>query len=222
MKIGVIGTGRMGRALGLGWARGGHEVLFGSRDPSKAETVAAGGSGSARAGDFDAAAAFGEVVLYTVRDVLPSSLLRKPEALAGKIVIDTNNSAILGLEIPDRDRRPGLHFTTPIPSLAERLAAGAPGARVVKAFNTIPSRVIALGRERLAPHRISVFLCSDDAEAKATVKGLAEELGFVGVDSGELERAQLVEAVADFIRFQIAGMGLGDLATISVHLVPEQ
>jgi predicted dinucleotide-binding enzyme len=220
MKIGVIGTGNMGRTLGLHWARGGHEVLFGSRDPSKAKAVAESGPASSQAGDFDAAAAFGEVVLYTVRDVLPSSLLRQAQPLAGKVVIDCSNSAILGLEIPDRDRRPGLHFTTPIPSRAERIAADAPGARVVKAFNTIPAQVLELDRETLAPHRVSVFLCSDDAAAKATVKGLAEELGFVGVDSGELERAQLVEAVADFIRFQIVAMSLGPFATISVHVVP--
>lgn len=219
MKIGIIGTGNMGRALGLRWAHGGHHVLFGSRDLRKAKAVAASGPSSTQAGDFDAAAAFGEVVLYTVRDVLPSSLLREPQALASKIVIDCNNSAILGLDIPDRDHRPGLHFTTPIPSLAERLAADAQGARVVKAFNTIPSKIIELDREKLAPHRVSVFLCSDDSQAKSVVKGLAEELGFVGVDSGELERAQLVEAVADFIRFQIISMGRGPFATISVNLV---
>ncbi len=195
MRIGIIGTGNMGRALGLRWARGGHHVLFGSRDLSKAKAVAAGSPGSAQAGDFDAAAAFGEVVLYTVRDVLPSGLLREPQALAGKIVIDCNNSAILGLDIPDPDHRPGIHFTTPIPSLAERLAADAQGARVVKAFNTIPAKVIELDREKLEPHRVSVFLCSDDPQAKSVVGGLAEELGFVGVDSGELERAQLVETV---------------------------
>ncbi len=85
MKIGIIGTGNMGR--GLRWAREGHHVLFGSRDLSKAKAVAVSGPGSAQAGDFDAAAAFGEVVLYTVRDVLPSSLLREPQALAGKVVI---------------------------------------------------------------------------------------------------------------------------------------
>jgi predicted dinucleotide-binding enzyme len=220
MRIGIIGTGNMGRALGLRWARGGHDVLFGSRDLSKAETVAASAPNSAQAGDFDAAAAFGDVVLYTVRDVFPSSLLSKPQALAGKIVIDCNNSAILGLDIPDPDHRPDVHFATPIPSLAERLAADAQGARVVKAFNTIPSKIIELDREKLAPHRISVFLCSDDPQAKAIVSGLAEELAFVSVDSGELEHAQLVEAVADFIRFQILSMGLGPFATISVHLVP--
>jgi predicted dinucleotide-binding enzyme len=219
MRIGIIGTGNMGRALGLRWARGGHDVLFGSRELNKAETIAASGPDSTQAGDFDAAAAFGDVVLYTVRDVFPSNVLGKPQALAGKIVIDCNNSAILGLDIPDPYRRPGVHFTTPIPSLAERLAADAQGARVVKAFNTIPSKIIELDREKLVPHRVSVFLCSDDRQAKSVVSGLAEELGFVGVDSGELERAQLVEAVADFIRFQILGMGLGPFATISVHLV---
>src|SRR5262245_5036435 len=221
MKIGVIGTGRMGRALGLGWARQGHEVLFGSRDPEKARAIAALEPGSARGGDADAAAMFGEVVLYTVRDVPPSRLLRMPQSLAGKIVIDCNNSAILGLDAPDPEQRPGLHFVTTVPALAERLAAGVPDAHIVKAFNTIPANVIELERERLAPHRVSVFLCSDDSQAKSVVKSLAEELGFVAVDSGGLDRAQLVEAVADFIRFQIGDMGLGPMATISVHRLPE-
>ena len=222
MKIGIIGTGGMGRALGQRWARAGHEVLFGSRDRSKAEeAAAAASSASARAGDFDDAAAFGEVVLYTVRDVLPSRLLRSSEALRGKVLIDCNNSGILGLDVPDPQRRPGLHFTTPVSSHAERLAADVPDARVVKAFNTMAAQVIALDRDELARHRISVFLCSDDAPAKAVVRGLAEELGFVGVDSGELERSQLVEALADFVRFQIADMGLGPVATLSLHRLGE-
>lgn len=212
----------MGRALGLRWARGGHEVFFGSRDLNKAKAVAAGGSSSAQAGDFDAAAAFGDVILYTIRDHFPSSALKEPQALSGKIVIDCNNSAILGLDVPDPDNRPGLHFTTPIPSLAERLAADAPGARVVKAFNTMASQVIELDRDELARRRVSVFLCSDDAQAKSVVRGLAEELGFVGVDCGELERARLVESVGDFIRFQIIEMGLGPFATISVNVASEQ
>jgi predicted dinucleotide-binding enzyme len=210
----------MGRALGIGWSRAGHQVLFGSRDVRKAKAAADASPISAQAGDFDDAAAFGDVVLYTVRDVLPSSLLREPRALSGKVVIDCNNSAILGIDIPDPDHRSGVHFSTPIPSLAERLAADVPDAHIVKAFNTMPSPVIELGSERLAPHRVSVFLCSDDKHAKLIVKDLAEELGFVGVDSGELERAQLVEAVGDFIRFQILAMGFGSFATISVNILP--
>lgn len=212
MKIGVVGTGNMGRTLGLLWARKGHQVLFGSRDRRKAEAVAANGYGRAQAGNLDDAAAFGEVILYTVRDILPSSLLRQPQVLSGKIVIDCNNS-----EVPSDFR-----FAAPIPSLAERLAADVPGARVVKAFNTMAAQLIELGRDSLAPHQISVFVCSDSADAKAVVSSLAEELGFVSVDSGELERARLVEAVADFIRFQIIGMGRGPFAAISVHVVPVQ
>jgi 8-hydroxy-5-deazaflavin:NADPH oxidoreductase len=220
MKIGIIGTGNMGRALGARWAHRGHEVLFGSRDLSKAKAIAERNPGSTHAGDFDAAAAFGDVILYTIRDHLPSSVLRDPQALSGKIVIDCNNSAILGLDVPDPEHRPGIHFTTPIPSLAERLAADTPGARVVKAFNTMASQVIELEHDVLAKCRISVFLCSDYAQAKLVVKGLAEELGFACVDCGELERARLVESVGDFIRFQIIGMDLGPLATISVNVIP--
>jgi predicted dinucleotide-binding enzyme len=152
------------------------------------------------------------VILYTVRDILPSTLLRQPQVLSGKIVIDCNNS-----EVPSDFR-----FAAPIPSLAERLAADVPGARVVKAFNTMAAQLIELGRDSLAPHLISVFVCSDNANAKAVVSILAEELGFISVDSGELERARLVEAVADFIRFQIIGMGRGPFAAISVHVVPMQ
>ncbi len=219
MRIGIIGTGNMGQALGVRWAREGHRVLFGSRKPGKARAVAA--SCAAQAGDFDAAAAFGEVVLYTVRDVLPSSLLRSPQTLAGTIVIDCNNSAVLGLDIPDPDRRPGFHFTTPVPSLAERLAGDVPGARVVKAFNTLPARVIELEREQLVRHRVSAFLCSDDAAAKAAVKELAEELGFVAVDGGGLERAGLVETLADLVRFQILAMGRGPTTTLSLEDLEE-
>ena len=135
-------------------------------------------------------------------------------------MIDCNNSDIPGFNSLT-DRPVDFRFAATVPSLAERLAAEAPGARVVKAFNTIPQQVIDLGRDKLAPHRVSVFLCSDDVPAKVVVKGLAEELGFVGVDSGGLERAQLVEAVADFLRFQIIAMRLGPYATISVNLVPE-
>jgi predicted dinucleotide-binding enzyme len=222
MNIGIIGTGNMGRSLGRGWSRAGHSVLFGSRDVSKAKTVAADSGGSLQAGTLDEAASFGDVVLYTVPNVFPSRVLKEPGTLSGKILIDCNNSAILGLDVPDPAGRAGVHFTTPVPSLAEQIAANVPAAHVVKAFNTIPATVIQLGREKLAAHRVSVFLCGDDVQAKSTVNGLVEDLGFVGVDSGDLERAQMVEAVADFIRFQILDMRLGPFATISVTVLKGQ
>src|SRR5260370_35889976 len=113
MTIGIIGTGNMGRALGTGWAQAGHDVFFGSRDPAKAKEAA---GEFAESGGFDDAAAFGSIVLYTVRDVLPSNLLRQTETLTGKVVIDCTNSAILGLEVSYPQRPSRLHFEPPAPS----------------------------------------------------------------------------------------------------------
>jgi 8-hydroxy-5-deazaflavin:NADPH oxidoreductase len=216
MKIGIIGTGNMGRALGTAWAQTGHDVLFGSRDPAKAKDAA---GDFAQSGNFDDAAAFGSIVLYTVRDVLPSNLLRPPETLTGKIVIDCTNNAILGVEVPDPQGRPGVHFETSIPSRAERMAADIPRARVVKAFNAIPGSVIALGAEKLRPNAVPVFLCADDEDAKSAVKQLVEDLGFIGLDSGRLEHANVVEGAADFLRLQIVAMGLGGFATLAIKIV---
>ena len=217
MKIGIIGTGHMGRTLGLRWAGAGHDVLFGSRDPDKARAVAARGTSTTRAGDFDDAAGFGDVVLYTVRAVFPSQLLRRPQALAGKVIVDCNNRDL------GNDGDPATFRFEPPPrhSLSQALQADVPQARVVKAFNTLPHAVIERPREALAPHRVSVFLCADDAAAKATVKGLAEDLGFVGVDCGDLDRSHLVDGAADFARFQIGAMGLGLSSTLSIHVLPK-
>jgi predicted dinucleotide-binding enzyme len=212
MKIGIIGTGNMGVALGSSWARNGHAVLFGSRDLNKAKQAAAGASSTAEAGDFDAAAAFGDVVLYTARGVFPSALLRNPRSLAGKVVIDCNNTDL------DDDMRP-IDVDPSGPTLAEQLAADVPDARIVKAFTSIPHRIIELDRATLAPYRISALLCADDAAAKAVVKALAEELGFVGIDCGPLKRSRIVDGATDFLRFQIGGMGLGPFATLSLNVV---
>ena len=212
MNIGIIGTGNMGGALGARWATNGHSVLFGSRDRGKAKAAAARVASGAQAGDFDDAAAFGDVVLYTVRGIFPSLLLRNPRVLAGKIVIDCNNTDL------DGDMRP-IGVDPGGPTLAEQLAADVPDARVVKAFSSIPHRIIELDRQTVAPHRISVLLCADDLAAKATVKGLAEELGFVGIDCGPLKRSRVVDGATDFLRFQIGGMGLGPFAALSLNLV---
>jgi predicted dinucleotide-binding enzyme len=212
MNIGIIGTGNMGAALGTRWASNGHAVLFGSRDRGKAKAVASRVAGAAQAGELDDAAAFGDVVLHTVRGIFPSTLLRNPGALAGKVVIDCNNTEV------DGDMRP-IGVDPNGPTLAERLAADVPDARVVKAFSSVPHRVIELDRETLAPYRIAVLLCADDLAAKATVKRLAEELGFVGVDCGPLGRSRVVDGATDFLRFQIGGMGLGPFAALSLNMV---
>ncbi len=194
MKIGIIGTGNMGRSLGIVWQRLGHEVVFGARDPQKAAFASSLAAGS-RSGSNDEAAAFGELLLYTPRDVLSDVA-----ALRGKIVLDCNNQ-----EVPSDFRFPAVTF-----SIAEDLARQLPDARIVKAFNTMPQEVFELCPDAVRPYQVAAFIASDDAAARATVLGLASEMGFRAIDCGFLQQSRLLETAADLIRFLIISQGMGD------------
>jgi predicted dinucleotide-binding enzyme len=188
MRIGIVGIGAVGRTLGTIWARAGHEVAFGSRDPVRA-TEAATGLAGARATTSEEAAAFGEVVLWTPRGVMPAD----PDMLAGKIVLDPNNG----------EPGPSGSYASPRPegpSFAEQLQAAAPRARVVKAFNTVVMRLLREDRERLSASGAQVFLAGDDAEAKTVAAALAADTGLGAVDLGGLEAAWMAEAMADTFR----------------------
>ena len=188
MQIGIVGTGPVGRTLGTIWARAGHAVAFGSRDPARAAEAAMGLAG-ARATTQEEAAAFGEVVLWTPRGVMPAN----PAMLAGKIVLDPNN----------RGPGPDGGYASPRPegpSFAEQLQAAAPRARVGKAFNTVVMRVLREDPERLQVSGAQVFLAGDDAEAKKVAAALAMDIGLGTVDLGGLEAAWMAEALADTFR----------------------
>ena len=210
MKIGIIGTGNMGRTLGLRLAEQGHDLLFGSSDAHKASAVAAMASARARSGTYDDAAAFGDAVFYSLRDRVPSQVLRSAAVLDGKIVIDPNNRLI-----PD-----GFAYGPLIAeSIAERLQADVPRARVVKAFNTVAQEILEVDAAELRRHHTAMFIAGDDADARRQVGSLAEEIGFDVVDCGGLRQARLLEALADFVRYLIAGRQLGVATTLAVHRV---
>lgn len=212
MKIGIIGTGNMARSLGILWAEQNHEVFFGSRHAEKGRSVAEFAENGAKGGTNDEAAEFGEVIFYSVRDIMPSEVFSEPKILKNKIVIDCNNRAI-----PENyDFNPLLDE-----SLAEKLAANIPDAHVVKAFNTMAQEIFELSLRPLKDHNVSCFICGDNEQAKQTVMSLAQEIGFAPIDCGELSRARMVEALGDFIRYVMGGMGLGAYATISIHKLPE-
>ncbi|AFY34040.1 NADPH-dependent F420 reductase [Calothrix sp. PCC 7507] len=210
MKIGIIGSGNMGRSLGILWAQQGHQVYFGSRDAAKGMAVAEFAASGTQGGTNDEAAAFADVILWTARGVMPKELLSNTEVLNSKIIIDCNNQ-----EIP-------AEFAYPMiaESLAEKLAKVIPNARVVKAFNTMAQEVFELAPEPLKDYQVSVFVAGDDEPAKKIVMQLAEEIGFVPVDSGILRNARLVEGLGDFIRLIIIGQQQGSYATISVNILP--
>jgi 8-hydroxy-5-deazaflavin:NADPH oxidoreductase len=210
MKIGIIGSGNMGRSLGILWAEQGHQVFFGARTAAKGQAVAALAGQGTQGGTNNEAAAFGEVLLYSVRGIHPADVLTSTEVLTGKILIDPNNSTI-----PD-----GFAYEPIAKSLAETLAEQVPNAIVVKAFNTMAQEVFELAPHPLQEHRVSVFVCADDAAARQVVMTLAEEIGFVAVDCGGLRQARLVEGLGDFIRFMIIGQLQNPYATLSVNILP--
>lgn len=211
MKIGVVGTGNMGRALGINWAQADHHVFFGARSQQRAQEAQELAGPDALAGTNDEAAEFGDVILYSARGVHPAEVLSDTEVLDGKVVIDCNNR-----EIPE-----GYAFqSVDGPGLAEVLQSQVPHARVVKAFNTMAQEVFEHQPAALADHRVSAFICGDDSQARAAVSTLARDLGLQPVDCGALRNVRLLEWLGDFIRFMIGGQQLGPYATISVNVLP--
>jgi 8-hydroxy-5-deazaflavin:NADPH oxidoreductase len=210
MKIGIIGSGNMGRSLGIAWTELGHDVFFGGRDPEQARQAAALTHGRARSGTNDEAAVFGEVLLYSLRGVNPSAALQRTDSLDNKIVIDLNNS-----EIPsDFDYEP---ITV---SHAEKLQQQIPRARVVKAYNTFAQEIIELFPDRIRSFKVATFVAADDQNARKAVIELSRELGLDPIDCGPLKRARLVEGLADFIRFLMISGGRPD-ANLSIVDVPD-
>ena len=197
MRIGIVGIGPVGQPLGTIWARAGHEVAFGSRDPARAAAAVIGVAGT-HGTTREEAAAFGEVVLWTPRGVMPAD----PDMLTGKIVLDPNN----------RGPGPDGSYASPRPerpSLAEQLQAAAPRARVVKAFNTVVMQLLREASERLRASGAQVFLAGDDAEAKRVAAALAAQTGLGAVDLGGLEAAWMAEAMADTFRQAMATSAAG-------------
>ena len=210
MKIGIIGSGNMGRSLGILWAEQGHEVFFGARTPEKGQEVAASAGHKTQGGSNDEAAAFGAVLLYAVRGVNPAEVFSSIDILDGKIIIDCNNQ-----EIPEN-----FAYRAITRSLAEKLAAEVPKARVVKAFNTMAQELFELAPDPLKNYNVSVFVAGDDVSAKQAVMQLAAEIGFQPIDCGELRHARLIEGTGDLIRLLMIQQHMGSFATISVHALP--
>lgn len=212
MKIGIIGTGNMGRAIGLRFARLGHEVVFGARTPADAEAVAAKAGAPSRAASNDDAARDGEVLVWTMRDTDPSAVLRDPSVLSGKVVINVNNRDYAN------EVKSGAWFSE---AIAERFQANAPDARVVKALNVVAMEALDVSAERLREAGAQVFIAGNDAGAKSVVTGLLAELGFEAVDLGAGGVAfRAAEALADVIRMLMIDGGRGG-ANLQVRTLPK-
>jgi hypothetical protein len=200
MKIAMIGTGRVGAVLGRRWAEAGHQVVFGSRRPDTDDVralVASAGSTASASPPAEAAAAADVVVLATPGNAA-EAVVSDLGDLDGKVLIDCTNPILPGLA--------GLSVGTD-DSAAERIARAAPGARVVKAFNTTGST--NMEDPVYEGGRLAMFVCGDDAGAKGVATELAAALGFEVIDSGPLTSARWLEPMAMLWVTLAYGLGNG-------------
>jgi 8-hydroxy-5-deazaflavin:NADPH oxidoreductase len=181
----IIGTGNMASALAGRALAGGNAVEIIGRDPVKAKELAAA-LGGATVGTAGTAPA-GDIVVLAVPYASAAAVIGEyGDALDGKVIVDMTNPITLDFK----------GFVTPEGSSgAQEIAKAAPaGAHVVKAFNTLPSDVLAAGSAEGRP--LDVFIAGDDAQAKARVSVFIESLGLRPMDAGQLPMARALENVA--------------------------
>lgn len=187
MRIGIIGAGMIGSTMAKLWADAGHTVLIASRHPEELEPLADQLGPNASTGAPVDAAAFGEVVLLTVPlAAIPTLAADIAPSLSGKIVLDTGNA------YEKRDGAAAHEATKHSKGSAGWAAAMFPGARWVKAFNTVYFKVLEREAHRDGD-RVGIPLASDDQEALETAAGLVRDAGFDPVIVGGLARGKEFE-----------------------------
>jgi predicted dinucleotide-binding enzyme len=191
MKIGILGSGDVGQALGVGLASLGHEVKMGTRDPGQdkiREWLRRAGAG-ASAGTFAEAAAFGDLaVLATSWSGTENAIkLAGAKSLAGKVVIDVTNP----LDFSGGAPRLAVGHTD---SAGEMVQRWLPKSRVVKTLNHVGNAHMVHPRFPGGPP--DMFVCGDDAQAKRAVTDLLKDLGWSVIDIGGLEGARYLEPLA--------------------------
>jgi predicted dinucleotide-binding enzyme len=189
MKVGILGSGEVGKSLAGGFLKNGHEVMIGTREPGKlTEWQKAEGKG-AKAGSFADTAAFGALLVLATKGTAAKDVLKQAGAknLEGKTVIDATNP------ITDEAPENGVlkFFTSMDRSLMEDLQAAAPKAKFVKAFNSIGSDFMV--NPNFAGGKPTMFFCGDDAKAKAEVADIVKKFGFEPEDVGGAASARALE-----------------------------
>lgn len=199
MNIAIIGAGAVGGALGKGWARAGHCIIYGVPTPNDPKhTAAAQDAGDAALVSPAEAARQADVIALAVPWQAVEQAIADCGNLDGKLVIDVTNPlrmAADGLEL-------ALGFDS---SGAEEVARLAPGARVVKTMNQVGFAVMADSAGYPVPP--SMFVAGDDADAKGTVVKLVSDLRFQAIDVGPLKLARLLEPYAMLWIHQVVNRG---------------
>jgi predicted dinucleotide-binding enzyme len=186
MHIGILGSGIVARTLGAGFIKYGHRVMLGTREPEKLTDWA--GTSGATIGSVADAAAFGELLVLAVKGSAAEDVIRMAgRGMDGKVVIDTTNPIAAAPPVN------GVlsFFTTLESSLMERLQAVSPGARFVKAFNSVGNRRMV--NPSFTDGQPTMFICGNDDDARGTVAGLCQQFGWDVQDLGKAEAARAIE-----------------------------
>ena len=185
--IAIIGTGRVASALGPQFAKLGHEIVYGSRNPARDSVrglVANTGDGATIASP-SAAAQQSRIVVLATPWTATEQVVKGLGDLSGKIIVDPTNAYA---QAGDGLRKVGVE-----PSAAELIQSWAPEAKVVKAFNTLNSATMADPSSAGGP--VTIPIVGDDQEAKAVVADLVTGIGLEVVDLGPLRYAYVVEGM---------------------------
>lgn len=189
MKIAILGSGSIGATLGAKWAAAGHQVVFGVRDPNSTKARTASEHGATDT--IPNAIGFGEVVVFaTPAGAVPEIVAAYGELLGGKLVIDTTNQ-----------------FGAPVMNHLGTIAAAAPQATLVRAFNS-------LGWENFSEPtidgvQIDLLYCGPHGEARTRIERLIADVGLRPIRIGDLDQAALVDAVGAIWGALVFGQGLG-------------
>ena len=188
MNIGILGSGKVGSALGAWAARVGHNVAFSSRTPEHADQAANAAGAGARSLQLSALVALSDIILLTLPFGEIGKAFEPVQArLAGKTLVDVTNPIT-----PDhRDLTIGHRE-----SGAETIARENPAAMIVKAFNAVFAEVYQSQDPKRNGHRISIVFCGDDANSKERVRTLIEDFGFDAVDAGPLKSSRYLEPLS--------------------------
>lgn len=189
LKVGVLGSGQVGKVLASGFIKHGHSVMVGTRNPSKLSDWVATTDGKGRVGSFSDAAKFGEIVVLAVKgtSALEALALAGSDHLKGKTIIDTTNP------IAEEPPVNGVlkFFTDLNGSLMERLQAHVPAANFVKAFSCIGNAFMV--NPQFTEGKPTMFICGNSDPAKKAVTDILVQFGWDIADMGKAEAARAIE-----------------------------
>ncbi len=188
MKIGILGTGVVGKALATGFMKHGYEVMVGSRQPEKLESWKSEISSQLRTGNLSETATFGDIIILATKGTVAADVIKLVgiDNLFGKTVLDATNP------IAEAEPVNGViqFFTRFDDSLMERLQKLAPRANFVKAFNSVGAHLMVNPNFESTP---TMFICGNNDAAKAEAGKILDQFGWEVEDLGLAEAARAIE-----------------------------